>query len=90
MKQRVAAVVPARNVENIIGMTLSALFGQHTRPSRVIVVKDGSTDRTADSASAAGAEVVDMPDRGYHEQGTYDPREVTNMECRLWRIHTKS
>jgi len=67
--QRVAAIMPARNEENFIGKTLAALFDQHTRPSKVIVVNDGSTDRTADIASAAGAEVVDMPDRGYNVQG---------------------
>jgi glycosyltransferase involved in cell wall biosynthesis len=68
--QRVAAVIPARNEENFIDKTLAALFDQHTRPGRVIVVNDGSTDRTAKVAAAAGAEVVDMPDRGYNVQGT--------------------
>jgi glycosyltransferase involved in cell wall biosynthesis len=69
VSQRVAAVIPARNEENFIDKTLAALFDQHTRPGKVIVVNDGSTDRTADVASAAGAEVVDMPDRGYNVQG---------------------
>lgn len=69
MSQRVAAIIPARNEENFIGRTLAALFDQYTRPSKVIVVNDGSTDKTADIASAAGAEVVDMPDRGYNVQG---------------------
>lgn len=70
MNPRVAAVIPARNEENFIGITLDALFAQHNGPSRVIVVNDGSTDRTAEIASAAGAEVVDMPDRGYNVHGT--------------------
>jgi glycosyltransferase involved in cell wall biosynthesis len=69
VSQRVAAVIPARNEENFIGKTLAALFDQHTPPSTVVVVNDGSTDRTADVAIAAGAEVVDMPDRGYNVQG---------------------
>jgi glycosyltransferase involved in cell wall biosynthesis len=69
VSQRVAAIIPARNEENFIGRTLAALFDQHTRPSKVIVVNDGSTDRTAEIASVAGAEVVDMPDRGYNVQG---------------------
>jgi glycosyltransferase involved in cell wall biosynthesis len=68
--QRVAAIIPARNEENFIGKALAALFDQNTRPGRVIVVNDGSTDRTADVAAAAGAEVLDMPDRGYNVQGT--------------------
>lgn len=70
MSQRVAAVIPARNEENFIGKTLAALFDQYTRPDKVIIVNDGSTDRTADIASAAGAKVVDMPDRGYNVHGT--------------------
>lgn len=70
MNQRVAVVIPARNEENLIGRTLAALFDQHSRPSKVIVVNDGSTDKTAQVATAAGAEVVDMPDRGYNVHGT--------------------
>lgn len=69
MNQRVAVVIPARNEENFIGKTLNALFNQHSLPNRVIVVNDGSTDRTAEVASIAGAEVVDMPDRGYNVHG---------------------
>jgi glycosyltransferase involved in cell wall biosynthesis len=70
VSQRVAVVIPARNEENFIDKTLAALFAQYTRPDRVIVVNDGSTDKTADIASAAGAEVVSMPDRGYNVLGT--------------------
>ncbi len=70
MGQRVAVVIPARNEENFIGTTLKALFGQHSRPSKVVVVSDGSTDTTAEVASSAGAEVVAMPDRGYNVLGT--------------------
>lgn len=87
MSQRVAAVVPARNEENFIGKTLAALFDQHTRPSKVIVVNDGSTDRTANIASAAGAEVVDMPDRGYNVHGTPVLAGVINRG--LQRLQTR-
>ena len=70
MSQRVAVVIPARNEENFIGKTLAALTDQYTKPSKVIVVNDGSIDRTAEIASATGAEVIDMPDRGYNVLGT--------------------
>ena len=70
MIQRVAVVIPARNEEDFLGKTLAAVLGQHTRPQRVIVVNDGSTDRTAEIATAAGAEVIDVPDRGYNVLGT--------------------
>ena len=64
MSQRVAVVVPARNEESFLGRTLSAIFDQYTRPNKVIVVSDGSTDKTTEIAAAAGAEVISMPDRG--------------------------
>jgi glycosyltransferase involved in cell wall biosynthesis len=76
--QRVAVVIPARNEENFLGKTLAAVFDQYTKPQRVIVVNDGSTDRTAEIAIAAGAEVIDVPDRGYNVLGTPVLADVIN------------
>lgn len=70
MPPRVAVVIPARNEEKFIGNTLHSLSGQETRPTRVIVVDDGSQDNTSQVASSFGAEVVRLPDRGYQTQGT--------------------
>ena len=47
----VEAVIPARNEERYIERTLQALVRQTLRPSRIIVVNDGSTDRTAEIAA---------------------------------------
>ncbi len=53
--QDISVVIPAHNEERFIGsVVLTAL--NYSR--RVIVVDDGSTDRTADIARAAGAEVI--------------------------------
>lgn len=55
-------VVPARDEEDRIGPCIASLLGQGTT---VVVVDDGSSDRTAEVASAAGATVVDagvLPD----------------------------
>jgi len=82
--ERVAVVIPARNEENLIGKTLAALFAQYTRPSKVVVVNDGSTDRTTEVASAAGAEVIAMKDRGYSAQGSPVFARVVN--CGLDRL----
>ena len=56
-------VIPAYNEEPVIARTLTALpVGLF---SRVIVAANGCTDGTAQAARAAGAEVVETPERGY-------------------------
>lgn len=60
---RVAVVLPALDEEASIGRVLADL--PRDRVSRVIVVDNGSRDRTAEVARAHGAEVVSEPERGY-------------------------
>ncbi len=63
MPARIALLIPALNEEASIGHVLSnlpsGLFSQ------VVVVDNGSTDRTAEVAQAHGAAVVREPRRGY-------------------------
>ncbi|MFN8222130.1 MAG: glycosyltransferase family 2 protein [Gaiellales bacterium] len=54
----VSVVVPAYNAERTIGDVLAALATQGDGIHEVIVVDDGSSDRTAELAAAAGATVV--------------------------------
>ncbi len=54
------AVVPAFNEERNIGPLLAELAALDP-DLEVVVVSDGSTDRTAEVASAAGAHVVSLP-----------------------------
>jgi glycosyltransferase involved in cell wall biosynthesis len=63
MPERFALIIPALNEEAAIGPTLEALRG--TALDQLIVVDNGSTDRTAEVARAYGAEVVAEPRRGY-------------------------
>lgn len=60
--QDVTVVVPAYNEEGRIGPVVEELTGTY----RVLVVDDGSTDRTATEAREAGATVVEQSvNRGY-------------------------
>jgi glycosyltransferase involved in cell wall biosynthesis len=60
---RVRVVMPARNEEASIGHVLDELPRGHIE--RVVVVDNGSTDRTAEVARARGAAVVREPVAGY-------------------------
>jgi cellulose synthase/poly-beta-1,6-N-acetylglucosamine synthase-like glycosyltransferase len=53
----VTVLIPAHNEEASLPATLASLDAQALRPDRVIVVADNCTDRTAEIARAAGAEV---------------------------------
>jgi len=63
MTERFALIIPALHEEAAIGPTLEALRGAAL--DQLIVVDNGSTDRTAEVARAHGAEVVAEPRRGY-------------------------
>lgn len=57
----IAVVIPALNEEDALPGVLAAL----PPSARAIVVDNGSTDRTAEVARAAGATVISEPRRGY-------------------------
>lgn len=67
----IAVVIPALNEEDAIAgqvAEIAAVAGRDDLPARiarVIVVDNGSVDRTAERAAAAGAMVVSEPCRGY-------------------------
>ena len=61
---KIAAIVPAFNEEETIGGVVRALASSGLF-SEVVVISDGSTDRTAKEAKAAGATMVhELPRRG--------------------------
>lgn len=61
MKNRVSAIVPAYNEAQNIASVLSVL-GDVPEIHEMIVVDDGSTDNTADTARQNGAIVVSLPE----------------------------
>jgi len=63
--QSVSVVIPAFNAERTLGAVLGALAGDPEPPDEVIVVDDGSTDRTAEIAAAHGARIVEGAKVGY-------------------------
>jgi len=61
-KPSIVVIIPALNEEQAIGGVVTSI------PSfvdRIIVADNGSTDRTAQRARGAGAEVVSVPEAGY-------------------------
>lgn len=57
---QVSAIVPAYNEEHTIGGVLDVLLS-HPHVDEVVVVSDGSVDRTAEVARSCGATVVELP-----------------------------
>lgn len=64
-----AVVMTARNEEKYLEKTLLAIKGQTIRPGQIIVVDDGSTDKTNEIAKKYADTVIRMPDRGYWTLG---------------------
>ncbi len=54
----VSIIIPARNEEHNLATLLRSLATQPVRPKQIIVVDDGSTDRTAELARQLGATVI--------------------------------
>lgn len=60
--QRIAVIIPALDEERAIGHVLADIPAW---VDRIVVVDNGSTDRTAEIARNGGAIVVSEPERGY-------------------------
>ena len=54
----VSVIIPARNEEHNLPTLLRSLASQPAKPREIIVVDDGSTDRTAEIARQLGATVI--------------------------------
>jgi glycosyltransferase involved in cell wall biosynthesis len=57
----ISLVVPAYNAETFIRAALASVIDQSHVPAEIIVVDDGSSDRTGDAAAEFGARVIRLP-----------------------------
>jgi hypothetical protein len=64
MSAPISVVVPARDADRTLGRMLDLLCGQLQAADELIVVDDGSSDGTAETARRAGARVLATPGRG--------------------------
>ncbi len=60
----VSVVIAARDEEAFIGEALASVLAQTYHPVEIIVVDDGSVDRTGEIAAAAGVRVLRQSPRG--------------------------
>ena len=61
---KVAVVLNARNEEKVLSKTISAILSQELLPYRIIIINDGSTDRTGEIASSfSQVEVINKEKR---------------------------
>lgn len=75
MSDRLSVLVAARDEEEWIGATVEALRARFT-DAAIVVADDGSRDRTAEVAEAAGARVIRLGRRGKGQSLTMAERQL--------------
>jgi cellulose synthase/poly-beta-1,6-N-acetylglucosamine synthase-like glycosyltransferase len=78
-KTHIGVVIAARNEELYIEKTLQHLLNQTLKPSEIVVVDDGSTDKTAEIAKKYNTLVISLHDRGYGVVGSPILLKVRNV-----------
>jgi glycosyltransferase involved in cell wall biosynthesis len=66
---KIGVFIPARNEEKYLPKTLESLVTQDLNPERIIVINDGSSDKTRGVALEYGCEVIDLEDDKLEGQG---------------------
>ena len=77
----VSVIIPALNEEEPIADVVRAVAATNI-PREIIVVDNGSTDRTAERAREAGAKVVSEPTHGYGRACAAGVRALS-LECEI-------
>lgn len=79
---KVAAIVPALNEEAKIGSVLEILLNSKDL-DEVILVDDGSTDRTAEIGKNLGAKVLSLPKKGGSGKGNAMKKGVKSTDAEV-------
>jgi len=80
VKGRVATIIPARNEEKFIGETLAALLNQDITDNNIIVVNDGSEDKTKEVVNSfPNIDLINIENRGFDAHGTPNLAKVINQ-----------
>ncbi len=73
-----SVIIPAYNAEKTIGECLEALEGQSVKPKEIIVVDDGSTDKTAEIVSGfSGARLLKKSHGGPAKARNFGARKAS-------------
>ena len=83
MHSKYVVVIPAKNEERNLPRTLKFLKMQTLKPQEIIVINDGSTDRTRDIAISFGCRVIDIHRRQFDAAGTRILPVIINVGLKL-------
>ena len=78
MSTKVAIVIIAKNEEEFIGKTIESLLSQELKPHRIILVNDGSTDKTEEIASSYNVEIVNRKNQNQFFQAKKELANTIN------------
>ena len=68
-RRRVVALIPAHDEEEQIAATIASVRAQTHRVERIVVIADNCSDRTAEVAAAAGADVYETVENSAKKAG---------------------
>src|SRR6185503_3622886 len=63
----ITVIIPCHNYENYVGEAIESVLSQTLKPSRIIVIDDGSTDdsrRVIKRYEKDGVELIEQPNSG--------------------------